>query len=381
MKNKGYMAAICITVWAITIMTFFPHSTTNAQSGNIHHDSTFHIRLKAVQGLHYDVVRFKVKPGANVKVTLVNTDDMDHNLVFTMPGKRKDVLESALQLGAKGPEMHYIPASPDVLWHIATLKPGDTQTIAFTAPRKKGAYPYVCTYPGHGATMYGVMYITDKPLPPLEDDPNVPDDSKKQKSAHRHEPGEQQLHPYAVKPPYLVRTFMPECGPAAIAVSLPDSLSYCWDAGTCCLRYAWSGAFMSKVDLWQRKGDEVAQIGGHLFFKRETDYPLRIGNEKNIPRIKFKGYTLINGYPEFHYQLDGLDVYELIKSKAGGAGIDCYFRIPHTDKQVEFIIRPSNKAIIHTSAGKWKNNSTLQLSAEEARHFTISIMKKYTLPL
>jgi azurin len=34
-------------------------------------------------------------------------------------------------------------------------------TIMFEAPRKPGAYTYVCTYPGHYATMQGTMRVVD----------------------------------------------------------------------------------------------------------------------------------------------------------------------------------------------------------------------------
>jgi azurin len=366
-----------INIFTIAMFIFFQRCTTGPQSGNNHHDSTVHIRIKAMQGLRYDVVRFKVQPGEDVKVTLTNMDDMAHNLVFTKPGKRKDVLGSAMQLGTKGPEMHYVPASSNVLWHIATLKPGDSQTITFTAPGKKGIYSYVCTYPGHGVTMYGVMYVTDKQLPPLKNDSNVPNAGKNPMAAHMHGSENQQLHPYHIAAPYLIRTFMPGCGPAAIAVSLPDSLSYCWDAGACSLRYAWTGAFLKKADLWQRKGNEVAQIAGSLFFKTRVNYPLRIGSKKNKPDVKFKGYHLVNQYPEFHYQMNGLDVYELIKSRPDGSGIDCHFRIPEANKPMEYIIAPANKEIIDASAGK-RVNSALEFSAEQAHHFTISIIKKTT---
>jgi hypothetical protein len=32
-------------------------------------------------GLQYDQVRFSVKPGAKVKITLTNADEMSHNMV------------------------------------------------------------------------------------------------------------------------------------------------------------------------------------------------------------------------------------------------------------------------------------------------------------
>ena len=37
---------------------------------------------------------------------------------------------------------------------------------------------------------------------------------------------------------------MPDASPASIAVALDDTNSLCWDAGTCRLRYAWTGGFI-----------------------------------------------------------------------------------------------------------------------------------------
>lgn len=364
------------TVWTVLLgmitILLFQGCDTSASSGNKHNGTAVHIQLKAVSGLHYDVVRFKVSPGAHVKVTLLNTDDMDHNLVFTKPNARKDVVQLALQLGANGPEVNYIPQSPNVLWHISTLKPGDSQTVAFTAPKKKGVYPYVCTYPGHGATMYGVMYVTDKQLPPLKDDPNVPKKNGQNNMAKMEKPS---LHPYKIEPPYLMRTFMPDCSPAAIAVLLPDSLSYCWDAGSCRLRYVWSGKFLNDDDLWQRKGNEVAHIAGSIFFKDKTKYPFRVGDKNKIPEVSFKGYRFINHYPEFHYQWDGVNVYELIKPKADGSGIIRTFKIPDLSKSIWFLKIDSGNATVGASAGIW-HKDMLQLKPAEARDFSITITRK-----
>ena len=332
------------------------------------------IHLRAVAGLHYDNVRFKVSPGARVRLTLVNTDDMDHNLVFTEAGKRASVIAAAQALGNKGPALHYIPAIPAVLWHIATVRPDDSAVIHFTAPEKEGAYPYVCTYPGHGATMYGVMYVSERPMPPLANDPNVP-------STHHAASGtmadmeHERLHPYTVTPPYLIRTFMPDAGAAAIAVNLPDSLSYCWDAGACRLRYAWKGKFLSHMDLWKRKGDETARVAGQVFFRDETDYPFRIGKERTVPTVQFKGYRLVEGYPEFHYLIGGITVYERIKPADQGRSLVRIFRMTGVTQTIWFLKRPDKGVVISASKGKWQHDR-LALTPEEASSFSITITEK-----
>ena len=53
------------------------------------------VSIKALVGLKYDVVRFKVKPGAKVELELSNVSDMGHNLIITNPGRRMDVVNAA----------------------------------------------------------------------------------------------------------------------------------------------------------------------------------------------------------------------------------------------------------------------------------------------
>src|SRR5690606_26647507 len=127
-----------------------------------------------ISGLQYDVVRFVVKPGETVNITLINTDEMAHNLLITQPGQREAVVDLAAAMEDEGPAKGYIPATDKVLAAIPVLKPGEQQTVQFKAPDQEGIFPYVCTYPGHGLVMYGAIYVTNSQLPPLETDPNVP---------------------------------------------------------------------------------------------------------------------------------------------------------------------------------------------------------------
>ena len=275
------------------------------------------ISINAIGGLQYNIVRFKVKPGAKVKVILTNTDDMSHNIVITQPGSRLRVVNAALALGIDGAKMNYIPKLPEVLWSLPILLPGETKTITFTAPKKEGVYPYVCTYPGHGFVMFGAMYVTDKAMPAMKDDPNIPPERKKDakdNNAHQDHSTER-AHSYREVPPYLYRIFLPDASPAAIAVNLPHNVSYCWDAGECRLRYAWQGDFLDNTNIWKGHHDAYGNIMGTIFYRDKTAFPLQPDHPGNTPVVDFKGYQLVNRYPEFHYTIDGIEVYELIKPK------------------------------------------------------------------
>ena len=360
--------------WLLLLLALPLITQVNTQT---HEDSAITISLKAMGGLQYDQVRFRVKPGAKVRIILTNADEMSHNLVITQPGAREEVVNAVLQLGEAGPQMNYVPPSSKVLWYIPVLTPGQTASITFTAPDETGVYPYVCTYPGHGLVMYGAMYVTHEALPPMAEDPNIPPNRKGDATADTGSPMHEKHagHPYDPVPPYLYRILVPDAGPAAIAVSLPQKLSYCWDAGACRLRYAWEGEFLDPTDYWAIKGEPFAKISGTIFYRDKTAYPLRVGEPGNIPTVAFKGYRLIQRYPEFHYTINGMDVYELILPKPDGTGLERTFRIPATDKTIWFAFDPGDGVHYTSSVGQWENDK-LKLSAAEAQHFTITMTKE-----
>ncbi|GAB3257205.1 hypothetical protein GCM10027347_19500 [Larkinella harenae] len=341
-------------------------------------DSTATVSLKAIPGLQFDVVRFQVKPGAAVRITLENTDDMAHNLVITRPGKREEIVDAALKLGEKGPAVNYIPKSAAILWTIPVVVPEETGTISFTAPKEVGVYPYVCTFPGHGFVMYGAMYVTNGALPPLKEDKAVPETQRRAETTpqvNHAQHAAQRFHPYQPEPPFLYRIFMPDASPAAIAVSLPNGLSYCWDAGTCRLRYAWEGGFLDQTRLWPGKGDTEAKLIGTVFFRDKTTYPIQLTGAFRTPAVDYKGYQLINRYPEFHYTVDGVDVYEQILAKEDASGLIRTFKIPKAEKAIWFITEPNDGVSYQSSGGQWEAG-WLKLSPAEAHQFTITMTKK-----
>ena len=128
--------------------------------------------------------------------------------------------------------------------------------------------------------------------------------------------------PVAGKEAVVIRWDMPEATPAAIAVGLPGGeFSYCFDAGESRLLYAWRGGFLDLTGTLLRKTDAnkltpVAALIGKVFW-RSSEFPIRFGEEKRIPRRQFKGYRLIAGVPQFRYQLDGIDVTEKLTVDAG----------------------------------------------------------------
>src|SRR5690606_8900120 len=124
--------------------------------------------------------------------------------------------------------------------------------------------------------------------------------------------------------------------PAAIAVRLTKDISYCWDAGTSKLRFAWKGGFVDNTALWKGHKDAEAKIIGDVFYRDKVDFPISIKEEKKIPIVEYKGYRFINRFPEFHYTVNGVDVYELITPYTNGDGLIRKFRVPKSDSKVWF---------------------------------------------
>lgn len=361
-------------------------SVKDLAAGSAIADTTIRtIKIDVLVGLQFDLVRFNVKPGEKIKLIFSNSDDMSHNLLITKPGARLDVVNQALQLGEKAPSMNYIPSSPSVLWAIPVVNPNQIKSLVFTAPLQEAVYPYVCTLPGHGFIMFGAMYVSsDGKMPDIKDDLNIPpnrrnDDNSVTSIQHKEHYGHPKaikaLHPYTPVSPYLYRVFIDGSSPAAIAVSLTKDLSYCWDAGTCRLRFAWSGGFLDNSELWKGKGDVSAKVIGVIFFRDQTEFPLTFNEKGKIPVFDYKGYSLINRYPEFHYTLDGIDVYELIIPKDDGSGLIRKFRIPSINKTVWFNKRPEDGITYESSKGKWQDNR-LKLSSSQAKEFIITMNRK-----
>ncbi len=70
-----------------------------------------------------------------------------------------EVAMAAMQLGLSGHEMQYVPTLDAVIAHTGLLEPGVSETIIFRTPDETGEYAFVCTFPGHAATMRGIIQV------------------------------------------------------------------------------------------------------------------------------------------------------------------------------------------------------------------------------
>jgi putative membrane-bound dehydrogenase-like protein len=120
------------------------------------------IRIGTIpERMMYDVRELTVKPGKKVKLTFANFDFMPHNIMLVNPGKADEIGVAAINLGAKGFDVGFVPESSDILWHSQLVDFGQEEVIEFTAPVTEGAYHYICSFPGHHRLMRGTLFVTN----------------------------------------------------------------------------------------------------------------------------------------------------------------------------------------------------------------------------
>ncbi len=183
-------------------------------------------------------------------------------------------------------------------------------------------------------------------------------------------------HTHAVRP-RIQRIFLPDAGPAAIAVALDETTSLCWDAGEGRLRYAWTGGFIDGYPYWKGKGNSLAKIKGtirhiqpHRFFSSAAPV--------------FHGYDIVEGLPVFRYTVDGrgtgllafpqCEVAESFRALPGGAGFEQRFVLtPKPDDSffLTLTFAEDPKAETTSNKGRWEKNK-LTLTPDEAADFTLT---------
>ncbi|MAB87988.1 MAG: hypothetical protein CMJ90_00835 [Planctomycetes bacterium] len=110
----------------------------------------------------FDKTHLVVEVGEPVELTFENPGVMGHNLVIVKPraleeiGGRADAMVGDV---AGDPAHRFVPDSDKVLHHSGMVKPREAVTLSFVAPTTAGAYPYLCTVPGHWVRMNGTLHV------------------------------------------------------------------------------------------------------------------------------------------------------------------------------------------------------------------------------
>ena len=107
--------------------------------------------------LEFDKSSLSVDAGSQVVLSFSNVSTINqHNWVLVQAGTEKAVADRA----ALNPTTDWLePGDPDVVANTKVLETGATGEASFTAP-PVGTYGFICTFPGHSATMKGNFEVT-----------------------------------------------------------------------------------------------------------------------------------------------------------------------------------------------------------------------------
>ena len=344
----------------------FSQNTTQANGSNVNKSETKPkhgvavskvrtVKIVMADGMRFDPPRMEAKPGESLLIRLENSDasHQPHNFLVIAPGQVQAVVREGLELGEKGALSGFIPKHEAVLASTGkVIDPEGVFELPFTVPSKPGVYGYVCTVPGHGLLMYGALYV-GVPMPPLGKDSNIPQLTMEKGLAG------------GGRRPFVQRMFLPNSGPAAIGVALPGAQNICFDAGVCRLRYAWSGAFFDGTRYWQGKGSELGELGGDPWWF-SSEFPLTMEGS-DLTRVKFLGYNLVDGIPEFHYRAGDQEVFESVV--ASGDGVEIRLRMPMASGTVAYHLDPGPYQW-RSSLGR-RDGQQILFSPTEAKHVSI----------
>lgn len=171
--------------------------------------------------------------------------------------------------------------------------------------------------------------------------------------------------------PLVQRIFMPEAGPAAIAVATNDEWHYCWDAGACRLRYVWKGDFIDGWPVWRANGNALAKIVGDVVL-REKASPLPIAKGT---KPRFLGYRMKDGLPTFRYRLGKVLVEERITPLLDGWGLERQFTLRGAPAGWKLTMTRSDK-MTYTSEDGTFDGLVFTPNKDKAASFTIVMEEK-----
>jgi azurin len=117
--------------------------------------------IEAALGLQYVQKQLKAKAGEKLTLVFKNPDVVPHNWLLAKPGSLQRLGEKCNLMIAdpEGLKKHYVPDSDDVIAYTDMTNPKAEFVIHLTAPKAKGDYPYLCTFPGHWMVMNGVLKV------------------------------------------------------------------------------------------------------------------------------------------------------------------------------------------------------------------------------
>ncbi|MFT7639718.1 MAG: hypothetical protein ACI9G1_001456 [Pirellulaceae bacterium] len=154
----------------------------------------------------------------------------------------------------------------------------------------------------------------------------------------------------------------------AINVGLPGNLNFTFDAATARLRGVWKGKFINAGPAWNGRGGNPVTVIPESIFVTPDHFPLRIGDATAEPAVRFRGYDLVQKYPEFRYTVDGVNVRERIEVTE--TELIRKYTIENASKTVFFSENENAKGAYSSNVGKF-DNGVLKLAPAAQLQFEV----------
>ena len=94
---------------------------------------------------------------------------------------------------------------------------------------------------------------------------------------------------------------------------------------------------------------------GGYFFQARGGCPLRIRSVNGTPEVRFRGYELIGGYPDFLYEVDGVKVRHRIRSAGEGEDLVQTFELTGVRGTVYYVEDAGAKGRLSSPQGRFSN--------------------------
>ncbi len=118
-------------------------------------DATHEIGSASSDEFQFTIDSLTATSGEEVTLRFTNNAvTQQHNWVMVQDGTKDEVATG----GLVDPVNWLNADDPNVIASVRLLNPGESAQVTFTAPAA-GAYQFVCTYPGHNATMFGTFEV------------------------------------------------------------------------------------------------------------------------------------------------------------------------------------------------------------------------------
>jgi len=132
--------------------------------------------------------------------------------------------------------------------------------------------------------------------------------------------------------PIVLRTFLPDASPAAIAIGLEKLVSCAFDTLDCRLLYAWEGDFLDMAPAWAQKGETLPKLLGHVFFRSgKSGLALRVGDPARAAAYRYRGHAMTAKGPEIFFTADGVGASVRFAPLADRLGIRLDYRVSSLD--------------------------------------------------